>query len=333
MTTKFAVIGTSKITELFIAAASQDPRFVLQAVYSRNMSQAEQFSQKHQAIDTYDDLTLMANNTDIDAVYIASPNSFHAEQAMQMMQAGKHVLCEKPIAANTRELSQMMQCAEQNNVCLMEAMLTTFVPNFIKVKSVLNKIGPLRKLTASFCHYSSRYDAYLNGENPNTFNLAFANGSLMDIGIYPLYVAISLFGEPKSIQSNAIKLPSGVDGCGDLLLNFRYGTDDVLAVISHSKVSTGENVGEIQGEKGRIVWQHSSTFNDVKLILNNGEEENLSVTQHENRMVYECQHFIDLLDASQTQSPMNTWQLSSRVLRVIDCARKQQDIVYPNDVM
>ena len=103
------------------------------------------------------------------------------------------------------------------------------------------------------------------------------------------------------------------------------------AVISHSKVSSGENVGELQGELGRIVWQHSSEFNHVKLVMNSGEEQVLSVAQHENKMVYECQHFFDLITNQCIESTVNSWQLSLNVLKVLEQVRSQQSIVYPND--
>ena len=340
MKIKFAVIGTSKITKMFLAAAKQDERFHLQAVYSRNMQTAQIFAKEHQADMFFDDLSDLANCLDIDAVYVASPNSYHAQQAIQMMEAGKHVLCEKPIAVNTTEFDKMIVTAKKNNVCLMEAMLSSFVPNFLVIKNSINKVGHLRKFIASFCQYSSRYPAYLKGEKPNTFNLAFANGSLVDIGIYPLYAAISLFGKPDKIQSQCTKLSSGVDGCGDVLLSYDQLSDKRLnngkssqlqAVISHSKVSSGENVGELQGELGRIVWQHSSEFNQVKLVMNSGEEQLLSTKQNNNKMVYECQHFLDLITDKCIESPVNTWQLSLYVLNVLEQVRNQQSIVYPND--
>lgn len=330
MKIKFAVIGTSKITKMFLAAAKHDERFHLHAVYSRNIDTAQLFAKEHNAHTFFDDLSQLASCADIDAVYIASPNSLHAKQAIKMMEAGKHVLCEKPIAVNSNEFQMMVTTAKENHVCLMEAMLSSFVPNFLIIKNSLDKIGHLRKFTASFCQYSSRYPAYLNGENPNTFNLTFANGSLVDIGIYPLYAAVSLFGMPNNIQSQCTKLPSGVDGCGDVLLSYEKSSQ-VQAIISHSKVSSGENIGELQGEKGRLVWQHSSEFNQVKLVLNDGEERILSVEQHSNKMVYECQHFLDLISEKCIESPINTWQLSLNVLKVLEQVRAQQSIVYPND--
>ena len=332
MNIRFAVIGTSKITRQFLAAAMQDERFSLHAIYSRKLSSAIEFSQDFPALEVFDDLTLLAECENVDAVYIASPNSCHAKQAILMMKNGKHVLCEKPVAVTSEELNLMVATAKKYNVCLMEAMLSTFLPNFLQVQKACTQIGVLRKFTASFCQYSSRYPKYLKGENTNTFNLEFANGSLVDIGIYPLYVAISLFGKPDNAQSQCNKLSSGVDGCGDILLSYKDAFQ-LQAVISHSKVSSGENIGEVQGELGRVVWHHSSLFNEVKIIFNTGEEQELTLPQNENRMAYECRHFFDLLAQNTNESPINTWQLSADVLKTLESVRKQQNIIYPNDLL
>ncbi len=334
MAIRFAVIGSGNITHSFLDAAQQDSRFVLQAVYSRNLTTAKQLAQQYHANLVFDDLELLATCEQVDAVYIASPNSLHAQQSMQMMRMGKHVLCEKPVAANVNELEQMISSAKQHNVCFMEAMLSSFVPNFLQIKKALPRIGAIRKMQASFCQLSSRYPRFLAGEATNTFDANFANGALMDIGIYPLYAAISLFGMPDNMLSAGTKLSSGVDGCGELLLDYqgdRQGVHQIQASISYSKISNGDNIGEIQGELARITWHHSSVFNTAELIFNNGDREDLSVAQVDNRMVYEVNHFIDLIESGQQQSSLNTWQLSKNVLSVIEQCRLQQGIIYPSD--
>jgi len=334
--TNFAVIGTSKITETFIEAAKQDPRFNLVAVYSRHQKTAQAFADKHNIEHCFTDLALLASSNLIDAVYIASPNSFHAQQSITLLNGGKHVLCEKPIAINGIELSQMIAAAKANNVSFMEAMLVTFLPNYQQIKESVKALGKIRKYSASFCQLSSRYPAYLRGENPNTFNLNFGNGALMDIGIYPLYLAIDLFGLPTEITGQCYKLPTGVDGYGDVLLNYLSSDNDdvqrnVQAHISYSKLSNGSNICEIQGENGHLRWQHSSLFNEVTLHLNDGSCQILTLAQTDNRMTYELSHFIDLIESGQSESSVNSWQLSQQVLTVIEQARKQQGIIYPAD--
>ncbi|WP_133151854.1 Gfo/Idh/MocA family protein, partial [Vibrio splendidus] len=116
----------------------------------------------------------------VDAVYIASPNSLHAPQAIQMMTAGKHVIVEKPIASNFALAEQMYQVAEEQSVILFEAYMSSYLPNFDIVRQSIPKLGKLRKANINYCQYSSRFQKYLDGENPNTFNPAFSNGSIMD---------------------------------------------------------------------------------------------------------------------------------------------------------
>lgn len=331
----FAVIGTSKITCAFIEAAKQDPRFNLIAVYSRHIETAQHFAKKHNIKYSFDDLSDLANSDEVEAVYIASPNSFHAKQSIKMLAAGKHVLCEKPVAINEKELKTMVMAARDNNVCFMEAMLISFLPNYLQIKKHLKDIGNIRKYSASFCQLSSRYPAYLKGENPNTFNLEFGNGALMDIGIYPLYPIVDLCGMPTKISSQSAKLASGVDGYGDVLLSYENEVINngipITAVISYSKVSHGDITGELQGDNGRITWQHSSLFNSVNLHLNDGTTKELTLAQTDNRMTYELSHFIDVIERDDIESDINTWQLSEQVLSVIELVRKQQCLVYPAD--
>jgi scyllo-inositol 2-dehydrogenase (NADP+) len=200
---RFGIIGTNTITDKFLEAAKSVEGFILTAVYSRKEETARTFAQKHHVKNIYTNLEEMAASNDIDAVYIASPNSFHAEQAILMMDHGKHVLCEKAIASNTTELQKMIDTARTNQVVLMEAMMSTCTPNFKSIRDNLYKIGKVRRYFAQFCQYSSRYDAYKQGTVLNAFKPDFSNGALMDIGIYCVYPMVVLFSEPGHIRANA----------------------------------------------------------------------------------------------------------------------------------
>ena len=160
---RFGVVGTNWITESFISAAKEHPDFQLTAVYSRAEETAQAFAQKFGVKNIFTSLSEMANSSDIDAVYIASPNSFHARQTIVFLEHGKHVLCEKPIASNKTELEAMVTAAKKHNVLLMEALKSTTVPNFRIASENIHKIGKVRSFFASYCQYSSRYDAYKAG--------------------------------------------------------------------------------------------------------------------------------------------------------------------------
>lgn len=189
------------------------------------------------------------------------------------------------------------------------------------------KIGTPRKYIGQYSQYSSRYDKYKNGERPNTFLPEFANGALVDLGIYPLYLLIALWGAPKSVSASGVLLDTGVDGAGDVLLNYA----DKQAVISYSKISQGDNITEIQGELGRIRIEAVSQLKKVEFIANNGDVEIISQPFDEHFMKYEVEHFMSLVKQNILESPVNTHILASNVMSVLDEARKQLGVVYPND--
>ena len=199
---RFGVVGTNFITDWVIAGAREDERFELSAVYSRTRERGEEYAAKHNIPHIFTSLEDMAKSDVVDAIYIASPNYVHAEQSILCMQHGKHVLCEKPLAANARQARKMSEMAHTQGVALMEAMKSTLHPNFLSIKEHLHRIGTPRRYFASFCQYSSRYDKFKEGIVLNAFRPEFANGAMMDIGVYTLYPLVALFGKPQTWQHN-----------------------------------------------------------------------------------------------------------------------------------
>ncbi|QJD84444.1 Gfo/Idh/MocA family protein [Cohnella herbarum] len=326
---RFGIIGTNWITEDFINAARRIGDFSLTAVYSRTEATGRQFADKHDIANVYTDLEQFASSPEWDAVYIASPNSFHAEQAIACMNQGKHVLCEKPLASNEQEIRRMTEAATSNGVLLMEAMKSTFTPNFKVIQENLHKIGPVRRYFGSYCQYSSRYDMYKRGEVPNAFNPVFSNGALMDLGVYCIYPLIVLFGEPERIQASGYMLDSGVDGAGSLLLGYQgMGMD---AVIHYSKIVDSYASAEIQGENGTIVFDKISRPDKVHIRYRDGSVEDLTQPQEDNAMYYEALEFIELVKKGEKESAVNSHANSLKVIRVMDEARKQMGLVYPAD--
>ncbi|MGF1870010.1 Gfo/Idh/MocA family protein [Photobacterium indicum] len=293
---RFGVIGTNWITEKFIEGAHASGKMQLTGVYSRKMDRAKEFAAKFSVDHSFDSLEEMAASDMIDAVYIASPNSFHAPQAKLFIENGKHVIGEKPLASNIHEIESLIALAQEKDVVLFEALKTTYNPNFKILQQALPKLGKLRKVHFTYCQHSSRYQKFLNGENPNTFNPKFSNGSLMDIGIYPLSVAIGLFGEPKSFTAQGVLLHSGVDAHGTLVLHY----DDFDAVISHSKVSNGYAPSELQGEQASILIESISECETVSILRQGEPAVVLSQDQGANTMQYEADVFADLIETKQT---------------------------------
>lgn len=324
---RFGVIGTNWITDRFLKAAQEAEDFTLAAVYSRTQEKAEAFAAKHGAEYTYTSLQEIAESREIDAVYIASPNGLHAEQAILFMNNGKHVLCEKPIASNTAEVRQMIEAAKANGTALMEAMKSTLMPNFDSMKSHLSELGTIRTYFSNYSQYSSRYDAYREGTVLNAFKPELSNGALMDLGVYTIYPLIALFGKPDRIKASGHLLETGADGQGSILLSY----PGMEAAVLYSKITSSSLPSEIHGEDGTMVIHHISSPEKVEIQNRDGSVTDVSAVQDKDPMYYELAEFIHLIKTGKQQSERNSWEISLAVMEVMDEARRQIGIVYPAD--
>lgn len=321
---RFGVIGTNNITHWFLSGAAQIEDFALTAVYSRSEEKAKEFAEKYNAQYTFTDLNEMAKSDVIDAVYIASPNALHGEQAILFLNEKKHVLCEKAFASNTKEVNRMIEAAIDNQVVLMEAMKTTQMPNFQAVKDNLHRIGKVRKFFTSYCQYSSRYDKYKEGIVLNAFKPELANGGLMDIGVYCIHPIINLFGKPKEVKASAMMLESGVDGEGSIILKY----DDMDAVAIYSKITNSKLPSEIQGEDGNLIIESINKFEKVKIVFRDGTEEDLTQFHKEHDMCYEINTFINMIKQGDIEASLSLLQTSKLVMETMDEARRQIGLVW-----
>ena len=334
---RFGVIGTNNITDWVIQGGREDERFELTAVCSRTPERAQAFADKHGIPYTYTSLEEMAMSDHVDAIYIATPNSCHASQAILCMSHGKHVLCEKPFASNAREASAMIAASRQYGVTLMEAMISTLNPNFLRVREQLGTLGTLRRYFACYCQYSSRYDKFKEGVILNAFKPELSNGAVMDIGIYTIYPMIALFGRPQSIHAQGIVLHTGVDGQG--AVNFRY--PDMDATVLYSKIANSFLPTEIEGEMGNLMIDHIHIARQVDLIpripTSQGQSQqatrqSLSIPLAHSPYYYEVKEFIDLVTTDQRESSVNTLDTTLATMEVIDEIRRQLSVTYPADL-
>ena len=322
---RFAVIGTNWITRQFVDAAHETGKYKLTAVYSRSLEQAQTFANDYPVEHLFTSLEAMAQSEAIDAVYIASPNSLHFPQTELFLRHKKHVICEKPLASNLAQAEAAIACARENQVVLFEAFKTASLPNFLLLQQSLPKVGRIRKAFINYCQYSSRYQRYLDGENPNTFNPAFSNGSIMDIGFYCLASAVALWGEPKQVQASASLLDSGVDAHGVVVMD--YG--DFSVTLQHSKVSDSNLPSEIQGEAGALVIEKISECQKLSFVPRGSKAQDLSQPQHINTMLYEAEEFARLVENNEVNHPgLEVSRITAKVQTEI---RRQTGVVFPAD--
>lgn len=324
---RFGVIGTNSIVDKVLEGASFDSRFELTAIYSRTQEKADEFARKHNVPHTFTSLEAMAASGLIDAVYIASPNSLHASQSILFMQHGKHVLCEKPFASNTKEVKGMIAASRKNNVTLMEAMKPSLTPNFKALKNHISEIGTIRRYFSCYCQYSSRYDKLKEGVVLNAFDPTLSNGAVMDLGVYTIFPMVVLFGRPLKISATGLKLSTGADGQG--AVNLEY--EGMNATVLYSKIADSALPTEIQGEDGTITADRINIIGKVSLKNRNGEEKIISSTDVIHEYYYEVAEFINLIQEGKRESEINSHENSLITIEIVDEIRKQLGVKYPAD--
>lgn len=322
---RIGTIGTSTITGKFLDKAKLVPEVLVTAIYSRTIDKARALGEKYGIEKFYDSLEDLAADKEVDAVYIASPNSLHHDQAILMMRAGKHVLCEKPMASNARETEEMFAVAKENNVVLLEAQRTMFDPAFLAVKENLPKLGVIRKGCLEYCQYSSRYDLLMQGQVTNIFDPAFSAGSLQDIGVYCVGTMVDLFGEPENTQGAGVMLPNGIDGCGTILASY----PSKVIEVSYSKITRSDAPSQIQGEKGTIYIDPLPAPQKVWIIYTDGTREDIEVPQVNGNMNYEISFFANAVCGKADASYYE--KVSVVTAEIIEKTRKQIGLVFPAD--
>ena len=314
---RFGIIGSNFIVQQFLDAARLCEEFTLTTVYSRSLAKAQSLAQQWGAPCATDSLTALAQSSEVDAVYLASPNVCHAPQAIQMLRAGKHVLCEKPIARDTAQLQEMLQVAKENGVLLVEAMRPAYLPTRQLILDTLPRLGTVRRVQLSYCQYSSRYDKFKQGVVENAFDPTLYNGALMDIGVYCVHWMTMLFGKPKKICAMGEFLPQSIDAYGSVLCAY----DGMHVQLSYSKVHQSHTPSAIEGELGTLYFAPTPTPYDAWIVWKDGTKEALPLTVCRDDMLYELQAFIAMANtgtgAAQAQAD------SLLALQVMDEIRRQ----------
>ncbi|MEC8437432.1 MAG: Gfo/Idh/MocA family oxidoreductase, partial [Pseudomonadota bacterium] len=243
---RWGILGTGLIAAEFAKAMHHVRDAELLSVGSRTRSSARDFANAHGIAHAHASYEALAEDPNVDVVYIATPHTLHFENTLLCLQAGKHVLCEKPFALNTAQVTDMVIAAREHKLFLMEAMWMRFIPLIRDLVRRLaeNEIGEVKMLQADF-----GFRAPLDPSS-RLFNLDLGGGALLDIGIYPLAFATLLLGEPEEITSVAHKTTTGVDEQSAYLLRHSQGQISVLASALRTQTSMSASV---YGSHGHIL--------------------------------------------------------------------------------
>ncbi len=267
---RYAVIGTGWIAGSYIEGAAIAGNWELAAVCSRKRETGLAFGRKYGVETVFTSVEELAAS-DIPAVYIASPNALHFPQARLLLEAGKHVLCEKPITATSAGCAALQELAAAKGVILLEAIMMLHLPQRRAVEQALGQIGRITSARIDFSQLSSKYPAYLRGELPNIFNPQMATGSLMDLGVYCVYPALCWFGKPERVSASAAFLPTGADESCAAILTY----PDKLVILNCSKTGQSRLGTEIIGDEGTLLIDSVSKLTGVSLVPQDGSRTEL----------------------------------------------------------
>jgi predicted dehydrogenase len=310
----WGIIGAGKIATKFATDLHTVPNSRFYAIASRTIEKAEDFKQKfkaEKAYGTYEDLVADPN---IDAIYIATPHSFHKPHTELCLNHNIPVLCEKPFAMNLEEVEAMIQLSKDKNILLMEALWTLFLPHYQYVLDLLqnNHFGKLMTLEADF-GFHPIYD-----ESSRVFDKSVGGGSLLDIGIYPIFAALSTLGKPNSIEAKAAFFNSGADS--NCEITFHY--DSTKAILNSSFLKETKTEAIFHCENGTIKINgrfHEPTT--VILIDQHGNSELKSFGYKTIGYSYEIDHFNQLIRDGKTESELMTFEKSRELISTLDQVR------------
>ena len=322
-TTRWGIIGTGSIAKKFATGLTALPDAQLYVVGSRFQETADVFADQFDAPVRHSSYESLAQDVNVDAVYVATPHSFHKENSLLCLAAGKPVLCEKPFTINVAEAQEVVDFARQNKVFLMEAMWTRYIPLMVKLRQMLAEgvIGEVRMLNADF-GFGSRvnptsrlYDPHLGG------------GAMLDVGVYPISLASMIFGTPESMVSLAQLGQTGIDEQSAFLMRYPGGQ---IAIASTSIQVTTPQEAVLLGTEGNIRI-HSPWWVPSRMTLTRkGQDSELIEVPFEgNGYNYEAAEVADCIRNGKTESSTMPLDETLSIMQTMDEARAQWGLKYP----
>lgn len=322
---RFGIVGTGTIAHRFAQAIKNIESAELVAVASRTKENAEKFGDEFGIPVRFDSYEKMAFSDAIDAAYIAVPHSGHIGASCLMMNNGKHVLCEKPMAVNAREAEEMFACAKANGVLLMEAMWARLVPGTLRMLELVENgvLGDILGVEGKFCYTMDEDEM-----DHHVFKPENGGGSLLDVGVYGLNFASWYLGRDIKKIDAQTSLYGGVDSHTCVLMKYGNGA---VADISSAILLRKPNEGYVYGSKGYAHLRRFYAPQEIEIYFNNGERETIAVPYAGNGFEEQIAHFCECVESGLTESPVVTPDQTLYITRQMDEIRKMIGVVYPQD--
>lgn len=319
----WGIVGLGNIAHQFAKDLLLFEDAILYGVASRIEQKAKSFANQYQASCFYGNYDSLFNDPNVDIIYIATPHNSHCELTIKALQLGKHVLCEKPVALNFAETSQMIEASKQFQRFFMEAFWTRFNPSFEQVLEKINnnEIGEICYINADFAFAVSNLEQRMT-------DLKLAGGSLLDMGVYPVFLAYMILGKPKEIAAIANKFETGTDNQTSIIL----GYPKAQAVLHSSFVSPSNMIATISGSEGRInldpIWHEAQGYSVVK----NNHNITVSLPTKGKGFYYEIVECHNCIVSNQIESLKWSHQNSLDLIEIMDSIRDKIDLKFPSEI-
>jgi len=320
---RWGILSTGKISRQFAHALAFVSDAELLAVGSRDASTAMAFGVEFNVPRRYGTYAQLVADPDVDAIYVSTPHPFHKESALMCLEAGKAVLCEKPLTVNAREAEEVVRAARRKGAFLMEAMWSRFVPAMVRARELLasGAIGAVHLLQADF-GFRAMFDP-----KSRLFALELGGGALLDVGVYCVSLASMVFGTPSRVTGMAQLGKSGVDELSAMIFGYKGGE---LAVLSTALNTSTPLEATFVGAEGRLRI-HAPWFKPDRLTLSRpGKgDEVISIPFEGNGYNYEVVEVHNCLRAGKTESETMPLGESLAIMKTMDDVRAQWGLKYP----
>jgi predicted dehydrogenase len=322
---RWGIFGTGNMASQLALALARLPDARLIAVASRSKRRADLFADGAGVPHRYGSYDALLDDPDVDVVYVATPHTEHRENTLAALRAGKHVLCEKPMALNAREAQEMVAEARSRGLFLMEAVWMRFLPLMNDLRSLLaeDAIGALHMLQADF-GFSAEFDPA-----SRLFDLKLAGGALLDVGVYPVNLASLLFGAPEQIASLAHLGETGVDEQNAITMRYPGGR---LAVMSSSIRAETPNEAHISGANGSIRLHHRWWVPELMTVTVGARQETVHKPMLGNGYAHEADEVMRCVRDGLTESPLMPLDETLSIMHTLDQIRAQWGLVYPQEL-
>lgn len=322
---KLAIFGSGKIVQEFLPITQDLPEIEVKAILGTKRSQekTEKIQAEYGIDASYTDIDECLKSDAFDTVYVAVPNHLHYSFARKALEAGKHVICEKPFTLKHAELLELEKIALEKDLVLVEAITNQYLKNYQGIKEASQNIGKLKIIECNYSQYSSRYDAFKEGTILPAFNPKMGGGALMDINIYNIHLVVGLLGKPQKVQYYA-NIEREIDTSGMLILD--YG--DVKVVCIGAKDSEATIRSTIQGTEGSVVVNGpTNTLDSYTTESLSGEKATFDHKDHPHRMFDEFKLFSQVIADKDMSFVKQQLEHSKIVMEIVETAINDAGIV------